>query len=329
MSLTLSRKGLLFAAVALVALFSATTAQGQLITDNTSAFGGGPVKTFNYASGATVGSFVPTGAFGANNGRGIQVLRNAVYYTELSGGFGATDFIRVAPFNGGAGGADVRTLPNPRPGLGVQDLAYHNGVLYALTGYNTGAPIVFGLNPVTGAILSVTAIASGAGSASEDSDGFTVLPNGNFLINNFDTSCTYNQYSPSTGAKIAFTTIVVPGGPTECTGVDTDGTSLFFLTNASEDFFPTPAPIVKTTLAGVFVSSQAVAAGTATGGGEDISIVAFASLSEGLPGVPGQANCHGKDVSFLATSFGSFASAAAALGTTVQELQNAINAACQ
>jgi hypothetical protein len=241
------------------------------IIGNAAAFGGGPITTFNFADGATVGSFVPDGAGTAEsgfNGRGMAVFKNEVYYTELAEQFGATASIHVAPFNGGAGGADTRTIPSPRPSTGIQDLAFSGGVLYVLTGYFQDPLQVFGLNPVSGEVLSGPITIGG--SAQPGSDGFTVLPNGNFLINNGDTSCTYNQYDPSTGANIEGTTIVIapttpipPGfdGPT-CTGVDTDGTSLFFLTNFNS--------ITKTDMAGTYISTTGIATSFEI---EDIAIV--------------------------------------------------------
>jgi hypothetical protein len=228
-----------------------------LIVANNSAFGGGPIQTFDFSSGATVGSFVPTGASDSNNGRGVLVIGDEVFYTELTNEFGPTDFIRVAPFNGGAGGADTRTLPNPRPGTGIADLAVSGGVLYALTGYPNQPLRVFGLNPATGSVL--IGPVNIAGPASPASDGFTVLPNGNFLINNDDADCTYNQYNPTTGALIAGTQLVVPGGPDFCTGVDTDGTSLFFATSTASADVPArsaagsrrrPGPLSRRTDAG-------------------------------------------------------------------------------
>src|SRR5216684_2247060 len=151
----LKGKGWPTAALILIGALCAATAQAQPnITCNNAAFGGGPITTFDFTGGATVGSFVPTGAFDSNNGRGLLVLGNKVYYTELTGGVGATDFIRVAPFNGGAGGADTGTLANPRPTVGIQDVAFSNGVMYILTGYPSDAPEVFGLDPVTGADVS-------------------------------------------------------------------------------------------------------------------------------------------------------------------------------
>jgi hypothetical protein len=49
---------------------------------------GGPITTYDFTGGAVVGTFIPTGAFDANNGRGVEVIGNLVYYTELSGGGG-------------------------------------------------------------------------------------------------------------------------------------------------------------------------------------------------------------------------------------------------
>jgi hypothetical protein len=86
------------------------TAQGQpspLVAGNNAAAGNGPIATTDFPEGPTV-SFIPDGAKAGtdSNGRGILVLGNKVYYTELSNLFGPTDFIRVAPFNGGKGGSD-------------------------------------------------------------------------------------------------------------------------------------------------------------------------------------------------------------------------------
>ena len=290
------------------------------IVNNAAAFGGGPISTFDSTTGATVASFVPTGAFDSNNGRGVQVIGNNVYYTELSNKLGPTDFIRVAPYNDGAGGPDIRTLPNPRPGVGIQELAYHNGVLYALTGQYYNPPIVYGLDPVTGAIRSVVPIDPTPGCSKGFCDGFTVLPNGNFLINTFDQSCTYNQFSPVTGQVIPGTTIV-PAGHVTCTGVDTDGSSLFFMT----DIVTSPT-IVQTTLSGILIASIPAPGGFA---GEDMSTIAFEGLVGGLPGAPGQSNCYGTNVSFLSNTFGTIDLAAQVLGTTVRDLEASIKDHCQ
>ncbi|MGH6813305.1 MAG: hypothetical protein ACREDM_13540 [Methylocella sp.] len=296
-------------------LFAAAAQADPLIVGNNSGGASGQIQTYDFATGGNpVAFFVPTGASG-NNGRGIAVLGNKVYYTELSGVFGPTDFIRVAPFNGGAGGADIvgvpppPPLPNPRPGVGIQDLAVANGVLYALTGYQTHPPPqVFGLNPITGAVVSGPVTISAP--ARPDSDGFAVLPNGNFLINEGDASCAYDQYNPTTGALIPATTITISA--IDCTGVSTNGTNLFFKTNDNG--------FTKTDLTGSVVATTSVAVNHV----EDISLVTF-----GCSGQPGKPNCHGKCVSDFAQQFGGLDHAASALGyASVADLQNAVNSFC-
>ncbi len=308
--------GLLAMAFTLIVALWAATAQAQpLITCNNAALnGGGPITTYDFNGGAVVGSFVPTGAFDEQNGRGIEIIGNRVYYTELTDQFGATDFIRIAPFNGGAGGADIGTLPNPRPGFGIQDIAFRSGVLYVLTGYPYDTPEVFGLNPSTGAIVSGPISISAP--AATDSDGFNILPNGNFLINEGDGIPVYDQYNPSTGAVIPATTIVVPGAMSS-TGVETDGISLFFQTDFDS--------FTQTTFAGTLIANQGVAPDQC----EDISLP--------LPGcfgatdaIPGKPNCHGKCVSYLATTDGGIKKASHDLGyPSVDDLQDAIKAFCR
>jgi hypothetical protein len=222
-----------------------------LIIGNNAAFGGGPISTYDYtpSTGTLLISFVPDGAADSNNGRGVavDVAGNVVYYTELTGGFGPTDAIHVAPYNGGAGGPDIGTLPNPRPGTGVQDLALYNGVLYALTGYFSDPLEVYALDPTTGAVLGGPIAIAGA---SSDSDGFTVLPNGSnpplFLINNADADTTYQAYDSTTGQPTGFS-LTVPGAYA-ATGVDIDpsGTSLYFATDFNS--------FTQTDLTGNFIS---------------------------------------------------------------------------
>jgi len=221
-------------------------AQAQLITGNTSAFGGGPIYTWDFATAniAPLGSFVPFGAtVDLANGRGLAIGGTEVFYTELTGttGFGPTDVIRVVPLNNGAGGAQIRTLPNPRSGSGIQDLTFSNSILYALTGYDTQVPIVYGLNLSTGAVIKGPVTIAQPAGTNLGLDGFAVLPNGNFLMNDGDASCIYREYSSVDGHLIG-NTINVPGGPGFCTGVDTDGVSLYFLTDFNS--------ITKTDLAG-------------------------------------------------------------------------------
>jgi hypothetical protein len=256
-----------------------TLAQAQpLIAGNTAAFGCGPIYTSNFLNGTTAGQFYPDGAgpgcptpppTNTHNGRGMAVGGTEVFYTELDEipgpfpGFGPSEFIHVANFNAGAGSGDTRLLTNPRPGSGIQDLTFANSVLYAMTGYDTQVPQVYGLNLSTGAVLSGPV--SVGFPASNDSDGFAVLPNGNFLVNNGGTSCIYSQYDPTTGAFVAGSTMTVPGNVARCTGVDTDGTSLYFMTDFNS--------IVRTDFAGNINGFQ----NFLTGGDEvfiiDISLV--------------------------------------------------------
>ena len=99
-----------------------TTTNGSqgLIVGNNAAFGNGPIQTYDLATGALVNSFVPDGATASANGRGVAVVGNEIFYTELSNSpsFGPSDGIHVAPFNNGAGGSDLRVLPNPAPTFG-------------------------------------------------------------------------------------------------------------------------------------------------------------------------------------------------------------------
>ena len=321
-NVALKASGLLTVAFTLVVALWAAIAQAQpLITcNNASLDGGGPITTYDFNGGAIVGSFVPTGGFTGQNGRGVEVIGNKVYYTELTLPNAPTDFIRIAPFNGGAGGADIGTLPNPRPGVGIQDLTFSSGVLYVLTGYPFDTPQVFGLNPLTGAVVIGPITISAP--AATDSDGFTVLPNGNFIINEGDDSCTYDQYDPSTGVVIPSTTLVVPGctaplGPgTGATGVETDGISLFFETNFDS--------FTNTTLAGTLIASQAVPVNEC----EDISLDQPGCI--GAAGAtPGAKDCHGACVSFLAKADGGLKKAAKDLGyASVAALQDAVKAFC-
>ena len=239
---------------------SPAVGSGPLIVGNNASGGGGPIQTFDFSvGGAPVASFVPTGASDSHNGRGVDVMGSEVFYTELGSLFGATPSIEVASYNGGAGGADTRTLPNPRPTTGIQDLASSGGALYALTGYPNQALEVFKLDPSTGAVLAGPISITGA--ASPSSDGFAVLPNGNFLINVGDAQCTYNQYDGATGAQVSGTTFRV-AGPRLCTGVDTDGTSLFFSTDFSG--------FTQTDMSGNQIAHTSVTGESAL---EDISIV--------------------------------------------------------
>src|SRR6266853_5985070 len=102
--LFLKKCGLAMALTLVVAtVFAATAlAQSPKVSGNNAAFRG--LANTDYPTGPTV-SFVPTSSFFFDNGRGDLVLGNKNFYTEISGaGYGATDFIHAAPWNGGLGG---------------------------------------------------------------------------------------------------------------------------------------------------------------------------------------------------------------------------------
>jgi hypothetical protein len=222
-------------------------------------FGTGPIATYDFSSGALVNSFVPDGAATSLFGRGVQVVGNSVYYTEVgtTSSSNSTDFIRVAPFNNGLGGPDVAHLPNPDPTHGIQDLAYSGGALYALTGYSvppSGTLLAWKLNPTTGAVLGGPIHINTPGTS--NADGFTVLPNGNFLINDGDLSTTYREYNSTTGNPTGLS-FVLPGGPIgtpalqSSTGVDTDGLHLYFAAINSQSV----PEFVETDLSGNFLTA--------------------------------------------------------------------------
>jgi hypothetical protein len=224
-----------------------TNRQG-LIVGNTAAFGNGPIKTYDLATGALVNSFVPDGATASPNanGRGVAVVGGEIFYTELSDGCCVSDGIHVAPFNNGAGGHDLRVLPNPASTRGIQDLTFAGGALYALTGYGSSGPLqVWKLDATTGAVIAGPITISGP---RPNADGFAILPDGNFLINAGDGSCTYTEYN-SAGQATA-NSFTVPNGSI-CTGVETDGSFLYFQTNFNS--------FTKTDLTGKFISTTSVA----------------------------------------------------------------------
>jgi hypothetical protein len=318
------------------------TAQGQAaalinlqITGNNAAFGGGPITTI----GAEVnGSFVPDGAANFNNGRGALVLGNKLYYTELvtpaPGTFGPTDFIRVAPFNDGAGGSDnaTWTLSNPSvtasnpSGCGVQDLAYHDGYIYALTGYNFCPSLQVWKIAVGGTTWSGPVTISGP---EVSADGFTILvKNGRltFLINDGDASCTYREYDSTNGMPTG-NSFTVPTDPTTtpgCTGVDTadvdTGTPLLVFSLLNQ----LAIAVLDTTTTTWSLSTPAtVSPGDAWFAVEDISLV------HGFVGTFGDPNCHEQTTVDLAQRYKNLPHAASALGyPSVRALQADITLFC-
>lgn len=235
---------------------------------NNAANGNGPIQSWSLDlttdTSVATGSFVPDGAKVAGaNGRAIAVTNTQFYYTELSSGFGPTATVETGPYNGGAGGADNGSFLNPIPGRGIQNLHFGAGGLYIVSGYNTLAPEVFLVDPATGTLLNTpVTLATDPGA-----DGFTILPNGNFLANRGDGQNSYDQYNPLTGARIAGTNISAPACGTGfgTTGVDTDGTHLFF------DCTISAGGIDETDLSGTQI--HLFAAPGNVGAGEGLSLV--------------------------------------------------------
>lgn len=271
---------LALSAVAVFMLGSMGVAEADRIgIANQAAFGGGLIETVDLDTHTVLGSFVPTGASGTNNGRGVQLFlgSNLVYYTELTSGFGPTDFIRVAPYNNGAGGADILTFPNPVPGTGVAVLAGSGGFLYVLTGYPNGPEVIQKTDGVGNNIGAPVTLHMTNGGILTASDGFAVLPNGNWLINDGDADNHYNEYDPLTGNEIANTTIQAHNNLGVCgssTGVDFYAPSgtLFFDCNLSN--------MVENTLAGAFIANNPLT----TSEFEDVSIDAGTVINP--PSVP-------------------------------------------
>jgi hypothetical protein len=113
---------------------------------------GSTIETYDYSTGKLIASFTPDHDF---NGRGVEVVGNTVFYTgsgERGPGPPNLHDIYFAPFNGGLGGHDTGFFASPRPDFGIQDLDYHNGVLYALTGYFSGPPSSTPSAPSMGAL---------------------------------------------------------------------------------------------------------------------------------------------------------------------------------
>lgn len=274
------RKCLQFAVIAATtAFFLGGVAKADvLVIGNSAAFGSGPIGTVNMNTGVTT-SFIPDQAtqctLGSCNGRGVAVLGNYVYYTELSGGFGASDGIFVAPFNNGLGGSDIKSFANPVPGTGVVDLAESNGLLYAMTGYNNGPEVVQATDGNGTNVGGLITLHDLSGNILTSSDGFTILPNGNFLINTGDAVNAYNQFDPVTGNEIAGTTISAPNCSSS-TGVDysSDTGHLYF----SCDF----ASVTETLLDGTFVQNVSFPGGE----WEDLSIVGQAPVTPPTNNVP-------------------------------------------
>jgi len=241
--MVLKKKRSLLLLAVLAALGSVTARADVLVSGNAAGFGTGVIGTYNFTQNSFVGSFLPEGAPPGNNGRGLALTLNEFFYTELTGGFGPTDGIRVAPYNGGAGGADIGFFANPIPGTGIQDLAFGAAGLYALVGYPSMTPRVFLLNPSTGQIIGPPGGITLQGT-DPGTDGFTVLPDGTFIANLGDAENVY-QHFDANGNPIGGTFSVPFAGSSTGVDIAPDGLSLYFSTDFNS--------ITHTDLNGVFI----------------------------------------------------------------------------
>ena len=212
--------------------------------------------------------FVPDGANVAGaNGRAWAADQVQYYYSELSGGFGPSDGIHVVPVVPGIfGGPDSKVFANPSPSAGIRDLdvSIVDNDLYALTGSASTPPTVFRLSRLDGHIKGSVVLQA---PAVWDADGFTVLPNGNFLVNLGDAVPFYQEFSSGTGAPVG------PGFSVPCgkaTGVDAGFNALVIQCDFNS--------FLATTLTGVVLEKYLVTANSI----EDIEGV----FGPPLPGLP-------------------------------------------
>jgi hypothetical protein len=272
-----------------------------LITGNNAALGFGPIDTFNFTDGSEINSFTPQGATGANtpNGRGLAINTTTsgteIFYTEYltrPNNTTYTDFIHVCSYGTEGSGYpfDSRTLSNPDQRIddfgnsaSIATLTVHydsaqgKNELYVLTGYGLDAPLkaeVFELDPITGNKIgnpvTIQTPIDPEFSEYSSSDGFTVLPNGDFLINDWDGAiggAVYREYygfNPPPG-KTAGTLVTgglqidpskIGSGFYYATGIAIapDGNSLYFMAN---DYLGNPT-VVKTDLSGNPLENKAI-----------------------------------------------------------------------
>lgn len=214
------------ASVAALVVASAANADEFAVQNAMSPTGFGPIGTVDLTAGAQVGLFVPDHAKGAESGHGVLLIGNDLYYTELDGGTGPSDGLHIASWNHGAGSPDTGLIANPSPGNAIVDVKQFGGFLYLLEGFPNGPEFVDKID-LSGNLLSSVTLHTLSGGELTNSDGFTVLANGNFLINEAGTLPAYDQYDPITGNEIAGT-MLDPSGCYATSGVDTDGKNLFF-----------------------------------------------------------------------------------------------------
>jgi hypothetical protein len=245
-----------------VSRVQAAPAADVLVIGNSAGTGNGPIQTWRFSTGGDpFASFEPTGATASNSGRGIAIVGNTLYYTELEAG-GVSTVIHVVPFNGGLGGDDTGTLANPQRDTAIAALTASEGILYVLTAVGgagaggAGQPAVSTIDLATNAVAGPVSLGS---PATASSTGFARLPNGNLLVNTGAGSCTYAQFNAATGVATGPSFVVA--GASACNGIETDGDFLYVETDGNS--------VTRTSLTGAYVSEVAVAANQV----QDIALV--------------------------------------------------------
>ena len=119
--------------------------------------------------------------------------------------------------------------------------------LYVLTGYLDSAPAIYEADPdspdgtvdVIDGPIFLTGQADDGQHALESCDGFTVLPDGHFLVNEQDGSPVYDEYDagghliPESQGGKRFNLLTLFGfGTSTGVAVSPDGNSLYFITGA-------------------------------------------------------------------------------------------------
>ena len=275
------------------------------------------ILTYEFSDGALVTNFIPQSA--ANNpyayGRGLAIYNTNFFYTEalydsVSGLTLKNGDIPFCNYGTDGSGSDTNSGTNANPDTredvytdyaNVAGLAFHYDTntdkteLYALTGYGlhtqsggiTNYAEVWEIGQSNGTVVAgptniLTPIAEpGQNPVSyASSDGFAVLTNGDFLINDFDgdagSRCTtYREYygsgqnagqirPPSQGGLQIDLSVF---GLSKATGVtlSPDGKSLYFVTGIDNPNPRNQQTLVQTDLSGNLLGTQPIHTNTIEG----------------------------------------------------------------
>lgn len=203
------RKRLLlcFMAALMLCSLAGSAMAGTLVWGNNATFGNVTLEAFDMATGAVVQQFLaPNPIAVQDNGRGIAVAGNTIYYTTAnSGNIYVTNAITHA---------DLGILVNT--GLtGIASIAFDGTDLYVIP-YNNGTGV---FKYTTGGVL-IGNLLPGFGGNSQD--GFEIA-NNNIIMNRGDAIGPYDKYDLA-GNLIQANFITPTFAPT---GITFDGTNFF------------------------------------------------------------------------------------------------------